>query len=78
MAAHTIKTSINFIIFILIIVENCLSYDAIHEITAWIRTGSNPADINLFRSHTRKKLNDAFWLGKEHESFKNAPIDPRE
>ena len=63
-------------ILISIIVENCLSYDAIHELSAWIRTGSNPADINRFPSHTRKKLNDAFWL--EHENSKNAPIGPRE
>ena len=49
--ARTNKTVINFMIFIKIFVENCLLYYAIHE---WLRTGSNPADINLFGSHTGK------------------------
>ena len=31
-----------------------LIYDVIHEFLAWLRTGSNPADINRFRRHTRK------------------------
>ena len=38
-----------FFFFILIFIENCLSYDAIHE-SVWLRTGSNPADINRFWS----------------------------
>ena len=27
--------------------ENCLLYDAIHDFSVLLRTGSNPADINL-------------------------------
>ena len=46
------KAGIGFIIFILIFVENCLKYDAIHDFSVWLRTGSNSADINGFRSHT--------------------------
>ena len=37
------------IIFILIFVENCLWYDAIHDLSVWLRTGSN-------RCHTGIKL----------------------
>ena len=29
-------------------------YDAIHDFSLWMRTGSNPADINRFRSNTEK------------------------
>ena len=36
--------------------ENCLLYDAIHDLSIWLRTGFNQADINRFRSHTGKKL----------------------
>ena len=28
----------------------------IHDFSAWLRTVSNPADINQFRSHTGKKF----------------------
>ena len=31
-------------------------YDAIHGFLVWLRTGSNPADINRFRSHTGNKI----------------------
>ncbi len=41
-------------IFILLIIENCLSFDAIHNFSIWLRTGSIPADSNPFRSHTGK------------------------
>ena len=41
-----IKTS--FISFILIFVEHCLCYHAIHNFSAWLRTSLNPADINRF------------------------------
>ena len=47
------KSDINFMIFILISVENCLKYDAIHDFSVRLRTDSNPADINRFQSHTR-------------------------
>ena len=30
------KTGINFMIFILILVENCLQYDAIHDFSVWL------------------------------------------
>ena len=42
------KTGIKFRIFFLIFVESCLKYNTIHNFTVWPRTGSNPADINLF------------------------------
>ena len=32
--------------------ENCLQYNAMHDFTVCLRTGSNPADVNWFRSHT--------------------------
>ncbi len=44
------KTVVNIEIFIF--VDNCLQYDAIHDFLVLLRTGSNPADINRFRSHT--------------------------
>ena len=46
------ETGITFMIFILILVENCLYYDGIHVFLVWLRTGSNPANINRFRSQT--------------------------
>ena len=33
------KTCINFIIFILIFVENCLLYEAMNDFSVWVRTG---------------------------------------
>ena len=38
--------------FILMFVKNCLQFDAIHNFSVWLRTCSNPADINRIRSHT--------------------------
>ena len=37
-------------IFVLTFVENCFLYNAIHGYTEWLRTSSNPADINRFQS----------------------------
>ena len=54
--AQANKTGIDFMIFILIFVENCLQYDAIHDFSVWLRTGSYPADINRFRIHTGKYI----------------------
>ena len=45
-----------YIIFILIIVKNCLLYIAIHDFTEYPTTGSNPVDIKRFWSQTGKKL----------------------
>ena len=42
--------SINFMIFIFLFVENCLYYDAIHDFPVWLRTDSNPPDINRFQA----------------------------
>ena len=50
--AHGKKISINFMIFILIIVEIWLLYQAKHYFSVLHRAGSNPADINRFGSHT--------------------------
>ena len=33
--ARANKTGINFMIFILLFVENCLSFDAIHKFSVW-------------------------------------------
>ncbi len=33
-------------IFIFILVENCLWFDAIHDFSVWLSTGSTPADRN--------------------------------
>ncbi len=52
--ARAEKTGINFMIFILIFVENCLQFDAVHNFSVCLRTGYNPTDINRFRSHTWK------------------------
>ena len=48
------KTGIDFMIFILICLENCQQYYAILSCSVWLRTGCYPADINRFRSHTGK------------------------
>ena len=40
------KTGFYIMIFILIFVENWIQYDTIHDLSVWLRTGSNPADIN--------------------------------
>ena len=37
-------------------VENCLQYDAIRDFSVLLRTSSNLADINRFRSHTGIEL----------------------
>ena len=54
--ARAFKTGINFIIFIFIFVENCLQYEAIYNFLVWLRTSSNPADINRFGSHIGKYI----------------------
>ena len=46
---YKIKTS--FVIFI-----KSLKYDAIHDFSVLLRTGSNPADINRFLSHVGKLI----------------------
>ncbi len=51
------KTGIDFRIFILIFVENCLYFDAIHDFSDWLKIGFNPADSNRFRSHTENCIN---------------------
>ena len=39
-------------IFILIVVEIGLYYDAEHDFSLWLKTGYNPAGINRLPSHT--------------------------
>ena len=34
--------------------ENCLQDEAKHDFSVWLRTVSNPVDINRFRSRTGK------------------------
>ena len=48
------KTDIKLIIFILIFAESLILYDAKHNFSLWLRTDSNPPDINLFQSDTGK------------------------
>ena len=45
-------------IFILILGGNCLLFDAVQNISVWLRTGFNKADVNRFRSHTGKEIID--------------------
>ena len=33
-----------------------MQYNTIHDISVWLRTDSNPADVNRFRSHTGKDI----------------------
>ena len=33
-----------------------MKYGAIHDLSVWLRNGSNPADINQFCSHIWKSL----------------------
>ena len=51
-------------IFILIFVEKCLLFDAVHDFSVWLRTGSNPVDSNRFRSHTDQSLKIWLWMKK--------------
>ena len=46
--------------------ENCLYNDDNHDFSIWLRTGSNPADIDRFRSRTEnfvEKLTNLSWVG---------------
>ena len=52
--SQPIKTGIKSFSFILISVENCLQFDAIHDFYACLRTVSNPLDIYRFRIQTGK------------------------
>ena len=45
-------------IFILIIVENCMYFDDMKDFSVRLRTGSNPPDNNQFRSHTGNNIAD--------------------
>ena len=42
------KTGINFLIFFLILVENCLKNEVIHDYSVWLRNGSNSLDNKAF------------------------------
>ena len=46
--------------FILILVENCLYYNAINYFSVCLRTGSNPEDFNQFQ--TLQNLYIIYWL----------------
>ena len=46
--AQITKTGVNFMFFILIVVESCQSYDAIHD---YFQFGSEPVLINRQRLH---------------------------
>ncbi len=46
--ARSKKNVINFMTFNLVFVENCLLFNAMQDFSVWLRTGSNPSDINWF------------------------------
>ena len=48
------KNCFNLMIFILIFVENYLG--TTNDFSVWLRTGSNPADINRFRSRSGNNI----------------------
>ena len=50
------KTGINIIIFILSFVENCLKYNAMQDLSVWLRSDFNLPDIERFRNHTGKNI----------------------
>ena len=50
--------------FISIFVENYLYLDTIHDLSVWMRTGSNPAESNRFRSHTGKSFTKVTRIAK--------------
>ena len=45
---------INSMFFFILIRGNLAVYDALLDFSVWLRTGTNPADNNRFRSHTWK------------------------
>ena len=53
--ARTNKTSINFMILILIFVENCLYYDAIHEFSVYLGTGFHVYRVRTFKQNMRNE-----------------------
>ena len=50
--ARAMKTSINFLFIIVIFIENCMKYEALHDFSVWLETGSNTADMKRFLSYT--------------------------
>ena len=50
------NTGMNSWIFILLFMVIICNKKAKHDFSVWLRTGSSPADINRFRSYTKKKL----------------------
>ncbi len=59
------KTGIYSTIFILLFVGNCLQYDTIYVFSVQLRTSSNPANINRFRSHTGERTGGASYGAKK-------------
>ena len=45
---HANKIGINFMIFILLFMENYLKHNPIHNFSLWLRTSLNSVDINWF------------------------------
>ena len=54
------KIVINVMIFILTFVDKWLQFDALNDFSVWLRTGSNPAYIYQFRSHTGIRIDSRF------------------
>ena len=55
--ARANRIIINFMIFILIFVKNVMYFNSKHDLSIWLRIGSNPADMCLFQSHTGQCIN---------------------
>ncbi len=56
------NTSIKFMIFFLLFVENCLKYDTKHYFSVGFRTGFNLADSNRFRIHIGIVIDSFPWI----------------
>ena len=49
-----LNTKVHFLILNMSMVINCFYYNAMHDFLVWLRTGSNPLEINRFGSYTGK------------------------
>ena len=43
-----------------------MQFDAKHDFSVWLRTGSNPADIDRFRSHTREGILITLFMSEDN------------
>ena len=50
------KSGFNYLILHFYIRGKLDIYETIHDFLVWLKTGFNPADINLFRSHAGNNI----------------------